>query len=105
MFEPRSWSSRRNVFQKQFANAFRHCDQAIIAPVFEPEKVPANVRLDPDLLAAEITKSGTPCRYIAEHEELLQHLVSQVRPGDKLILMSNGSFEGLHEKVLEGLRS
>ena len=105
VFEPRSWSSRRNVFQSQFALSFRNADYAVIAGVFEPEKVPAALRLDPHKLAADITAHGTPCRYIDDSSRLIDFLAENAKPGDRLILMSNGSFEGAHERILEKLRS
>ena len=105
IFEPRSWSSRRNVFQDQFAKSFQHADVAMIAGVFEPEKVPMEHRLNPEKLALDISTAGTPCRYIPGQPDLIDYVLTNVRPGDKLILMSNGSFEGLHDKILERLRS
>lgn len=104
IFEPRSWSSRRNVFQKEFALSFRHADTAIIAPVYQLEKLPPEVRLDGEQLAADITRNGTPCRYVSHYDDLVGIVLAEARPGDKLILMSNGSFEGLHDRLLERMR-
>lgn len=104
IFEPRSWSSRRNVFQNEFASAFKHADLALIAPVFHPEKLPPDVRLDGGRLAADIEKNGTPCKYVPSYDEIISDVISQARPGDKVILMSNGSFEGLHDRLLNALR-
>jgi UDP-N-acetylmuramate: L-alanyl-gamma-D-glutamyl-meso-diaminopimelate ligase len=103
VFEPRSWSSRRNVFQNQFAKAFRHADRAIIAGVFEPEKVPLDLRLDPHKLAADITAFGTPCEYIDDTPRLIESIVQNAKPGDRVLLMSNGSFDNIHERILERL--
>ena len=47
----------------------------------------------------------TPCRYIPSQPDLIEFLAAGVRAGDRLILMSNGSFDGLHDKILERLRS
>lgn len=104
VFEPRSWSSRRNVFQEEFSRSFQHADFAVIAGVFEPDKVPAEMRLNPEKLAAAITGYGTPCAYIPDTERLIEHVAGNARPGDRLILMSNGSFDGLHDRILEKLR-
>ncbi|PWT87840.1 MAG: UDP-N-acetylmuramate:L-alanyl-gamma-D-glutamyl-meso-diaminopimelate ligase [Acidobacteria bacterium] len=104
IFEPRSWSSRRNVFQNQFADAFGFADMAIIAGVFEPEKLPEEVRLDPEKLVSEIARKGTRAYYIDSNDEIIRFVKREARVGDCLVLMSNGSFEGLHEKLLEGLR-
>jgi UDP-N-acetylmuramate: L-alanyl-gamma-D-glutamyl-meso-diaminopimelate ligase len=101
IFEPRSWSSRRNVFQDAFAESFGFANQTVIASVFEPEKVPEGQRLDPLRLVKQI---GNHARYINDQAELISTVVLEANPGDKLILMSNGSFDGLHEKLLAELQ-
>jgi UDP-N-acetylmuramate: L-alanyl-gamma-D-glutamyl-meso-diaminopimelate ligase len=104
VFEPRSWSSRRNVFQNEFAKAFQCADFAVIAGIHEPEKVAPEIRLDPEKLVDEIDRNGTPCRYIPDREELIRFIAQGAKSGDQLILMSNGSFDGAHEKLLDALR-
>ncbi|MCI0417450.1 UDP-N-acetylmuramate:L-alanyl-gamma-D-glutamyl-meso-diaminopimelate ligase [bacterium] len=103
IFEPRSWSSRRNVFQDAFSKSFDHADVAVIASIFEPEKVPEGQRLDPHALVDDIQAAGTGARYIEDRQELIAFVSSEAKPGDKLILMSNGSFDGLHDKLLTEL--
>ena len=103
IFEPRSWSSRRNVFQDAFSKSFDHADVAVIASIFEPEKVPEGQRLDPHALVDDIQAAGTAARYIEDRQELIAFVSREAKPGDKLILMSNGSFDGLHEKLLAEL--
>lgn len=105
IFEPRSWSSRRNVFQVEFGKAFRDADYALIAGIFEPEKVPIEIRLDPQRMISDIQKEGTAAFYVPEQSNMLDVIVNQTRPGDKVILMSNGSFDGLHDKILDALRN
>ena len=103
IFEPRSWSSRRNVFQDAFSKSFGPADIAIIASVFEPEKVPEGHRLNPQALIRDMRSAGTEAQYIDDHQKLIAFVSNEVKPGDKLILMSNGSFDGLHEKLLAEL--
>jgi UDP-N-acetylmuramate: L-alanyl-gamma-D-glutamyl-meso-diaminopimelate ligase len=104
IFEPRSWSSRRNIFQREFARAFGFANRVVIAAVHEPEKVAAEIRLDPQKLVRDIDQNGVPARYIPDKEELIQSIVQEASSGDKLILMSNGSFDGAHEKLLDALK-
>lgn len=104
IFEPRSWSSRRNVFQKQFGESFAVADIAVIAPVFEPEKLPPEVRLDPQTLIADIHRNGTPAHYFESNEQLVDFVITHAKEGDKLILMSNGSFDGVHDRILDALK-
>lgn len=105
IFEPRSWSSRRNVFQDEFGKAFGGADYALIAGVFEPEKVPLEIRLDPQRMISDIQKGGTSAFYIPAQSNMLDYIANEARSGDKLILMSNGSFDGLHDKILDALRN
>jgi UDP-N-acetylmuramate: L-alanyl-gamma-D-glutamyl-meso-diaminopimelate ligase len=105
IFEPRSWSSRRNVFQKEFGRSFRFADLALIAPVFEPERLDPSIRLNPAALIDEIRRNGTSAFYFGTNNELLEFVIANAKPGDKLIVMSNGSFDGMHEKILNRLRS
>ncbi len=103
VFEPRSWSSRRNVFQEEFAKSFGAADTAIIAPVFEPDRLAQEVRLNPQKLIEQIGSNGTPAHYFQSNEEVIEFVIKSARPGDKLILMSNGAFDGIHEKILDRL--
>lgn len=103
VFEPRSWSSRRNVFQNQFAGAFKNADLALIAGVFEPEKVPLELRLNPEKLASHISANGTLCVYMEDLSKLIDHVAHEARPGDRIILMSNGSFNDIHDRILARL--
>jgi UDP-N-acetylmuramate: L-alanyl-gamma-D-glutamyl-meso-diaminopimelate ligase len=104
VFEPRSWSSRRNIFQNEFAGAFRAADFAVIAGVFEPDKVPAEIRLDPEKLVQDINQNGTPGRYILNREDLIHYIVGGSKPGDRIVLMSNGSFDNIHERLVDALK-
>jgi UDP-N-acetylmuramate: L-alanyl-gamma-D-glutamyl-meso-diaminopimelate ligase len=104
IFEPRSWSSRRNIFQKEFAGAFGSADRVVIAGVYEPEKVSLEIRLDPEKLVRDIDQKGVPARYIPDKEELVEFIARETTSGDRIILMSNGSFDGAHEKLLDALK-
>lgn len=103
IFEPRSWSSRRNVFQQEFGKCFGAADIAVIAPVFEPEKLAPEVRLDPARLIASIEQGGTTAKYFESNDALVEFVAANAKPGDKIVLMSNGSFDGIHEKILRSL--
>ena len=104
VFEPRSWSSRRNVFQEGFGKSFRSADVALIAPVFEPEKLAEQNRLNPKQLIEDIVRNGTEAHYFETNDALVEFVLNNAANGDKFILMSNGSFEGVHERILDGLR-
>ncbi len=105
-FEPRSNTSRRNVFQSEFARAFDRAARVYLAPVYfkENDPIPPAERLATDVLAREIANRGpiaTPC---SSNEELLQALSADAGAGDVVAVMSNGPFDNLKTRLLEELR-
>ncbi|MBA2703233.1 MAG: UDP-N-acetylmuramate:L-alanyl-gamma-D-glutamyl-meso-diaminopimelate ligase, partial [Blastocatellia bacterium] len=106
VFEPRSWSSRLAVFQDEYANAFRDADYVLIAEVFDSQKaLEKGKTLDTSRLIEDITKQNTPAFALANAAEIIEHLQPQLREGDVLAVMSNGGFDGIHEKLLDLLKS
>jgi UDP-N-acetylmuramate: L-alanyl-gamma-D-glutamyl-meso-diaminopimelate ligase len=102
-FEPRSATSRRSVFQQEFASALEFADEVVLAPLYAPEKVPADARLDVERLAADLRREDVPARVIASVGETAAHLAERAAPGDTVVIMSSGDYGGLHEKVLHAL--
>jgi UDP-N-acetylmuramate: L-alanyl-gamma-D-glutamyl-meso-diaminopimelate ligase len=102
-FEPRSATSRRSVFQKEFVDAFSLADEVLLAPLYAPEKVPAELRLDLEKLAADLRSQHIPTRVIGTTEEAALHLQRRSSPGDTVVIMSSGSFGGLHDSLLQKL--
>lgn len=106
VFEPRSWSSRLAVFQDEYAQAFAPADYVLIANVFDSGKVTEKGRaLDTDQLIADISKLDKPAFALPGADEIIAQLVPELREGDVVAIMSNGGFDGIHEKLLGGLRT
>ncbi len=103
VLEPRSWSLRRNVFQDRLAESFDDADAVVIAPVFRAADVPEAERLDPDALVAAIARRGRDARQLGGADEIVAHLAQTAGSGDVVVVMSNGGFDGLHERLLESL--
>ena len=103
VFEPRTNSSRRRLFQEAYGEAFDDADEAVIAPVHQPERAPEGDRLDPIQLARDITQRGTPATHLRSVAEIVEHLAAGARSGDVLLLLSNGAFGGLVNRLLETL--
>ncbi len=99
-FEPRSATSRRAVFQHEFADALSVADEVVLAPLYAPEKVPEAERLDVERLAADLRREDIPARLIATVDETAAHLAERAAPGDTVLIMSSGDYGGLHDKVL-----
>jgi UDP-N-acetylmuramate: L-alanyl-gamma-D-glutamyl-meso-diaminopimelate ligase len=104
IFEPRSASSCLKVFQRDFVDAFESADEVVVAPVFR-SKVAEDRRLSPDELVADLRARGRSAHALGSTADIVDHVAAQARPGDLIVVMSNGGFDGIHEKLLEALRS
>jgi UDP-N-acetylmuramate: L-alanyl-gamma-D-glutamyl-meso-diaminopimelate ligase len=102
-FEPRSATSRRNVFQADFADALGVADEVVLAPLYAPEKVPEAERLDVERLAADLRREDVPARLIPTVEATVAHIAERAGPGDTVLIMSSGDYGGLHDKLLRRL--
>jgi UDP-N-acetylmuramate: L-alanyl-gamma-D-glutamyl-meso-diaminopimelate ligase len=103
IFEPRSNTSRRKVHQQAFVEALAHADLAVIAGVDNPEKVPEAQRLSPERVATQLAERGRDARFIERVDDIVADVVSRAKPGDVLLVMSNGAFGGIHGKLLAAL--
>ena len=101
IFEPRSNTTRRNVFQKELAEAFAAADGVIVAQVARLELLAPEERLNPEQLMTEIRTSGKDAAYLPDVESIVAHAASKVQPGDIVVVFSNGGFGGIHGKLLE----
>ena len=104
MFEPRSNTTRRNVFQHELAGALAEADGVFLARVDRLHELPAAERLQPELIVASLRAGGKVAEYCAGADEIVDRLAPQLRPGDVVGVFSNGSFGGVHEKLLARLR-
>jgi UDP-N-acetylmuramate: L-alanyl-gamma-D-glutamyl-meso-diaminopimelate ligase len=104
IFEPRSATSRRAIFQEEFVKAFAAADHVVIAGLYNPDYIPPGERLAPERLAQDLAVRGAKdARYLPEVEAIVAHVATAAEPGDVVVIMSNGGFGGLHEKLLHAL--
>ncbi len=103
-FEPRSWSSRKKVFQQDYETAFGPASRVVIAPVFEAHKLVADDQFLPEQLTAALTARGKQAEVISGADAIVERLRPDLKPGDVVAILSNGGFGGIHEKLLEALR-
>jgi UDP-N-acetylmuramate: L-alanyl-gamma-D-glutamyl-meso-diaminopimelate ligase len=103
VFEPRSASSCRRVFQQDFARAFEGADEVLIAPVFR-SALPENERLSVAELVDDLRKGGRSARE-ASIDEIVGTIVKEHRQGDLVVVMSNGGFGGIHRRLLQALEA
>ncbi|HEY1557816.1 MAG TPA: UDP-N-acetylmuramate--L-alanine ligase [Kofleriaceae bacterium] len=103
VYEPRSATSRRKTFQAEFVDAFAHADEVIVGKLFDPSKIPADQRFDPEKLALDLHRSGTKASYTPEVDAIVKQLAESAAPGDVVCVLSSGSFDGLHDKLLDAI--
>lgn len=103
LFEPRSNTTIRNLFQKELAEALSAADFAVISPIENHKKLLPEQRLDEEQLLADIRAAGTDAYVGKNVDDIVAHVVTHVHPGDVLLVMSNGGFGGIHNKLLIGL--
>jgi UDP-N-acetylmuramate: L-alanyl-gamma-D-glutamyl-meso-diaminopimelate ligase len=102
VFEPRSASSCRRVFQDDFAQAFAPADEILVAPVFR-SKLPEAERLSVSQLVNDLGARGHSARAPQSIDEIIRTIAKEHRSGDLVVIMSNGGFGGIHRKLLDVL--
>src|SRR5436190_1132852 len=102
VFEPRSASSCRRVFQDDFARAFDAADEVVIAPVFR-SKLPESERLSIPRLVRDLVSRGRAAREAESLDAIVATIADEHRPGDLVVMMSNGGFGGIHQRLLHAL--
>jgi UDP-N-acetylmuramate: L-alanyl-gamma-D-glutamyl-meso-diaminopimelate ligase len=105
VFEPRSATSRLAVFQREYVEAFDRADYVVLSTVFAREKGSSyGALLDTDELVKEIAARGHPALCLDGADEIVAHLAPILREGDVVAVMSNGGFDGIHDKLLDALK-
>lgn len=105
VFEPRSNTTRRNVFQLELVEALLGADAIVVAEVAKLEQLPADQRLDPSQLMQDLRSSGKPAEYLPSVEAIVDHVKKQARGGDVVCVFSNGGFGGIHQKLLSAFQA
>ena len=103
VFEPRSNSSRRNIFQEQYAESFHDGDVMMIREPAMMEKIPMAERFSAKQLVSDLGKRGLEAHCFADTDLLLGNLLSRVKAGDMVLIMSNGGFDDLHQRFLSAM--
>jgi UDP-N-acetylmuramate: L-alanyl-gamma-D-glutamyl-meso-diaminopimelate ligase len=105
VFEPRSNTSRRRVFEHEFGEALARADEVVLAAVFAKanDPIPESERLSPESIVAQVARRGIPAQTIDGVKPIRDYLVASARSGDVIVIMSNGSFGGLPRLVADAL--
>ncbi|MFQ5851512.1 MAG: UDP-N-acetylmuramate:L-alanyl-gamma-D-glutamyl-meso-diaminopimelate ligase [Candidatus Binatia bacterium] len=102
IFEPRSHTSRRRVFEFEFSQALAGADQIVVAGLYQPERIPEGDRLSPAKLVDEIgrLRGDGGAVFIERANDIASYVVERSKAGDVILVMSNGSFDRVQEKIL-----
>ena len=103
VFEPRSATSRRKVFEDSFPKSFLKADRVIFAGLFAPEKIKDEERLDVQAVIASINNMGGVAEYIPQVDDIVDFITKNAKSEDVILVMSSGGFDGIHRKILERL--
>jgi UDP-N-acetylmuramate: L-alanyl-gamma-D-glutamyl-meso-diaminopimelate ligase len=104
LFEPRSYTAQIKQFQQDFIDGLLEADKIIIAGLFHPERYTKDTAICPDEMIEAMRSKGREADFISSTDEIINHLVPQLKSGDIVVVMSNGSFGGIHDKLLSALR-
>lgn len=103
VFEPRSNSSRRNIFQTEYAHSFDMADLVCVRKPTLLEKIPADERFSSERLAADLRERGTDARCFPDTDTIIDFLNKNLQAEDVVLIMSNGGFDNIHERLLKSL--
>lgn len=103
VFEPRTATSRRAVFQQEYADALALADRVLLADVFRKDQLDPTARLSPETIVAALQHQGVAAWFYPTTEAIIAHLCSEAQPTDVVLVMSNGGFDNIHPRLLTAL--
>ena len=104
IFEPRSATSCRKIFQSEFARAFEAADRVLLPPIFR-STLPDDQRLSIEQLIADLEGSGKHARHLASVQDIVDVVGREAKSGDLVVVMSNGGFDNIHQRLLDALEA
>jgi UDP-N-acetylmuramate: L-alanyl-gamma-D-glutamyl-meso-diaminopimelate ligase len=103
VFEPRTNTSRRGIFQREYVASFEGADLIIVREPPELAKIPEGERFSSSQLVNDLSAGGQRAFYFPDTDKILHFLLKEVREGDVVLIMSNGGFDDIHERLLKDL--
>jgi UDP-N-acetylmuramate: L-alanyl-gamma-D-glutamyl-meso-diaminopimelate ligase len=103
IFEPRSNTTRRKIFQAELANSFADANTVIVSEVARLEQIAPDERLNPEKLMQDLEAAGKNAAYLPDVDSIVAHVAKNAQGGDIICVFSNGGFGGIHGKLLERL--
>ncbi len=106
IFEPRSATSRRKVFQKDYARAFQSAEKVHLMQAFDAGKIAEDDRFSVDELIHDLNKSKSQPWAVAHSsvDSIVSEVHRESKAGDLIVIMSNGGFDGIYGKLIGTLK-
>jgi len=103
VFEPRSYTAQRREFQQDFEDGLAEADIVVISGLFHPERYTKDTAISPEDMISNLRGREREADYILSVDEIVSNLKERLRSGDVVVIMSNGSFGGIHDKLMKAL--
>jgi UDP-N-acetylmuramate: L-alanyl-gamma-D-glutamyl-meso-diaminopimelate ligase len=103
ILEPRSNTLRRRIFEAELTESLAEADRVTLAAVYQSESIPDTERLETGRVVAGLQQNGRKALTFRTVQEIVSHTTANAKKGDVLLVMSNGGFEGIHQKLLDAL--
>ncbi len=103
VFEPRSFTARSKIFERQLPDALKTADRVVLAAVYSSGRLSADRELSEEELVSDLRQGDVEAWFIPTVEAIVRFLASQLVEGDVVLAMSNGGFGGIHRKLLDAL--
>jgi UDP-N-acetylmuramate: L-alanyl-gamma-D-glutamyl-meso-diaminopimelate ligase len=103
VFEPRSYTAQRREFQNDYVKAFRAADEIVFAALYRPDRYTKDTALDLDQLVRDLASTGKGAKQLKDADAIVKDLSPRLRERDVVLIMSNGGFGGIHQKLLDAL--
>lgn len=103
VFEPRSATSRRKLFEKDYVEAFSSSHEVVLSEPYNQTNIVEKDRLSSDRIVEALSNKGVKSKKFSDVDSIVSHLKRGAKPGDVILIMSNGSFGGIYQKLLDVL--
>lgn len=103
VYEPRSYTAQRREFQDDYRRAFGGADEIVFASLYRPDRYTKETALDLQQLVRDLSSSGKTAKELKDADAIVTDLSPRLKPRDVVLIMSNGGFGGIHQKLLDAL--
>ena len=105
VYEPRTATAKMKVMERNYSLAFDDADITVFAPLHLPHKIKPENRLSVESLVEQIRTRNKQVHYLPSVQEIVEFITQHAHPGDQVLIMSNGSFDNIHQRLIDRLSS